>query len=183
MKNKNLLQLSDAELVKIFQSGNAEAYEALVERHSEDLKNFLTCLLINKTLVCDVLQDVWLAVFLKLQHGNYEEKNNFQKWLRTIAHHAAMYTSRTERKYVHDERKLNLLAVSGKEKNNHRKILYRALSHLSAHAQRIIVLHFFRGLSFKEISLQLGVTVGAVTSAYSVALKKLRAEIIPLWYL
>src|ERR1022692_2532623 len=89
--NEDFKQLSDAQLVKLFQEGDFAAIDVLVERYAPILLPFITKVLHNNTEDAkDVLQDTWVLVFLRINRGSYREENCFGKWIKTLAYHAAM---------------------------------------------------------------------------------------------
>src|SRR5271163_2518650 len=84
----DLTTCSDEELLEKFQSGQREAFGALVRRYQAELFGYLRRYLGDHTLAEDVVQNTFLQVFLKI--SQYEPSRAARPWLYTIATHQAI---------------------------------------------------------------------------------------------
>lgn len=85
----------DAELVSLARSGDLEAFENLVKRHSERIYRMLVSLLGNADEAMDAMQDTFLKAFQSL--GQFEGRAKFSTWLMTIANNTGMQMLRQRR--------------------------------------------------------------------------------------
>lgn len=86
---------SDSELVKLFQQGNTQAFQVLIERHTESLSASLFFRVKDLALAEDLLQDTFLKIMEKVQSGHYNEKGMFKAWALQIAFHLSVDYFRT----------------------------------------------------------------------------------------
>lgn len=82
--------LSDEQLVALAVAGNNRAFNTLVGKNQHKLRFCLRNAFSKKgtyheEIEDDVLQDVWLKVYNKLQEGKYKETGFFSAWLTRIA--------------------------------------------------------------------------------------------------
>ncbi len=85
----------DGELVSRARSGDLDAFENLVKRHSERIYRMLVSLLGDADQAMDAMQDTFLKAFQSL--GQFEGRSKFSTWLMTIANNTGMQTLRQRR--------------------------------------------------------------------------------------
>ena len=82
--DKNLLSLTDEELIKEFQDNNTiAAYEILVSRFKDPLTNFVYRFLGDRDICNDIVQDTMIKFYLK--KDSYQSIAKFSTWIYTIA--------------------------------------------------------------------------------------------------
>jgi len=82
--DKNLLSLTDEELIKEFQDNNTiAAYEILVSRFKDPLTNFVYRFLGDRDICIDIVQDTMIKFYLK--KDSYQSIAKFSTWIYTIA--------------------------------------------------------------------------------------------------
>lgn len=165
-----MADLTDEELMVLFQQGNAGAFERLFERYRLPLFNFLLRLLhFQRESAEDVLQDV----FIKLAKAKdlYDPRSLFRPWVYTIARNHALNFLRTravvsERKNISfDEmtdptadRPGRELAGRGDDpfdalaSKDEISRLERMIGCLPSPAQEVFLLHAVEGLPHEEIA-------------------------------
>lgn len=183
MKNRKKFYASftDAQLITQFQNGNNEAFDALVNRYSGFLNIFINSIIRNTEYTKDIAQDTWEEVLKLLRLHEYKEEEYFKSWLQSIARHITLKVIFTGKKYVHNQVYLDALVSvihSDGLSVRQKKLLHRALSHLSRRMHKIIYMHYYLKMTFLEIAGSLKVSLGYITSEKSKAIKKLRAELV-----
>src|ERR1017187_8280717 len=171
--------LSDAQLVYRFQLGSNEALDALVNRYSGILKTYINSILYDREASKDVAQDTWVEVITLLRKMEYKEEEHFFRWIQSIAHHIALKAIKPRGIYINNPDILDELfdEVPVEDMSTRQKrLLHRASSHINKRMHKIIYMHFFLKMTFKEIASKLKVSLGYVTSTNSKAIKKLRIE-------
>jgi RNA polymerase sigma-70 factor (ECF subfamily) len=83
---KTLNLVSDNQLVRLFQEGQNEALEALVNRHKDKLFTSIQILVKDKYLAEDLFQDVFIKIIDTLRNDRYNEEGKFLPWAMRIAH-------------------------------------------------------------------------------------------------
>ncbi len=158
------------------QNGHTESYYQLVKDYEVPLYRFCYHLTGNEHSAKDLFQETWLKVIKKI--NLYQSKYSFKNWLFTIA-------SNTYKDQYRRWKKLEKLRVETNqsseeillnrwdEKDN---VEDQVLSHeldttlrlevnkLKVHYKMVVVLHYFEGLSQKEIAQILTIPEGTVKS-------------------
>lgn len=141
--------------------GDTKAFERLVEKHISSVLQVVNRILPSGE-IDDVLQDVWLHVFVGLD--GLREPALFEKWIRTIAYNRAMQWHRKsyaetavypriwEPSYVCDE----------SEQTELRLDISDALELLSPGDRQAVVLHYVAGWSSSEIAEMQGKVASTV---------------------
>ena len=81
-------QLTDADVVKLAQADNADAFDELMRRYKRPVLNFVYRMLGNAADAEDVAQEVFVRVYQNLR--TYKPGTKFSTWLFTLANHAAI---------------------------------------------------------------------------------------------
>jgi RNA polymerase sigma-70 factor (ECF subfamily) len=78
----------DAAVVARVQSGEVDAFEDLVNRHTRRVYRTLLGILGNSEEACDAVQETFLKAFRYL--GNFQGRSKFSTWLVSIAHNTGI---------------------------------------------------------------------------------------------
>src|SRR2546421_11033696 len=89
-----MTDISDAELLARFRSGEDAALEHLLERYEEPLFQFLVGMLRDHHQAEDVLQETVVRALERLDGVN---PDHLRGWLFTVAYHQAMLTKRRQK--------------------------------------------------------------------------------------
>ena len=87
---------SDEELMQDLQRGEMQAFDALYERHSRPLFNFIRRLLRDESLAEDVFQETCMRVLQNA--GRFDPRARFRTWLYAVAHNMCMDERRRRRR-------------------------------------------------------------------------------------
>ena len=79
-------KLSDYELISSFNTGNVNAFEALVLRHKDKIYTSIYLLVKDKYLAEDIFQDSFIKVIDTINGGRYTDEGKFLPWVMRIAH-------------------------------------------------------------------------------------------------
>jgi len=115
---KDDFKLSDEKLIALFQSGDINAYNELVERYKERLFNFVLRYFNNKEQAEDVVQDTLIKLYTHASY--YKNVAKFSTWIFTIAKNNALTElrknkrKRTESLWTEDG---NPLDINSKEQS------------------------------------------------------------------
>ena len=184
-----MTELSDELLIKEYLGGNAESFGLLFERYKNRVFSYLLVLTRNREEAEDLFQEIFIKVIDKLPF--YREENKFGPWLFTLARNAFL-DSRKSSGYLSGKRTFSMdepdadgaalgdrLASDGDPEKNFlsgeeaRKI-EAAFGRISPEQKEVIVLRHYGGMSFREISEQLGLPIGTVLARFSRGAEKLR---------
>jgi RNA polymerase sigma factor (sigma-70 family) len=161
MKTSNLT--SDNELVKLFQEGNNEALEALINRHKDKLFTSIKILVKDMYLAEDLFQDTFIKIINTLRTDGYNEKGKFLPWAMRIAHNLCIDHLRKINRILVIEtsddkdifKVINVMepgADSAVLKEQALNNAGRILELLPKNQREVIVLRHYANLSFEEIA-------------------------------
>ena len=182
--------LNDLGLVEAIKKGDELAFQEIVGRYSQKVFNLAMRLTRNQEDAEEVLQDVFITVFNKID--SFEGKSQFSSWLyRVTANTAFMKLRRRKNKesvsfedvsssvkeswvgQTPDEASVDYMSI----KHELRDLIESAVSRLPEEYRNIFVLRDIDGLSNEEVSEMVGLTVPAVKSRLHRARMLLRKKL------
>jgi len=166
-------------LVLRCQSGDAAAFEELVERYSPQLRYYLRKLLESEAdRADDLLQDVWFDVFQSV--SRLADPEAFSAWLYRIARDRAFREFR-KRRTPHRSIEGMELADCHEDDEEFSAVdavgVHAALDTLSVEHREVLVLRFLEGMAYEDIARVIGRSVGTVRSRIHYAKGALRRAI------
>jgi len=174
--------VTDEDLFRAWQHGDAGALETLVQRYHAPLLAHLYRVLTDKHLAEDLVQETFLRLIRDVQSYCYPRP--FRPWLYTIAHHLASHyhTSAYARRV---ELRAQMPVIEAREPDpaewferwERRHNLHKALRHLSMEQREVLSLRFGQELSILETAAILSIPPGTVKSRTFTALRLLRAHL------
>jgi RNA polymerase sigma-70 factor (ECF subfamily) len=157
------VQLTDNELIQLFQQGNTRAFDALIDRHQQRIYNAILFMVKDSYLAEDIIQYIFIKIINNLQQNKYNDEGKFLPWALRIAHNFCVdhfrKVKRTPTIKTSDDQDLfEIIKHSDHPADykmtrtqTHRNI--QELVDLLPEEQReIIVLRHYANLSFKEIA-------------------------------
>jgi RNA polymerase sigma-70 factor (ECF subfamily) len=171
--------ITDEELFREWQSGNAPALEILVRRYHAPLLAYLFRLLGDLQLAEDLVQETFVRLVRDARAYHYPRP--FRPWLYAIAHHLA-YNHQASAYHRREELRTDLPETSTNEPGPAEWLerweqhhgLQQALAKLSFEQREVLNLRFGQELSVNEAAAILGVPPGTVKSRTFTALRLLR---------
>lgn len=183
---------TDAATVAQAQAGDAEAFRALVERHSRNIFRLAYRMTGNEHDAEEVVQETFLRAYRRISH--FEARSNFGTWLYRIATNCSYDLMRT--RHRHEEKRepedpegseaVLQLAADGPTPDRVvfsaevQQRVSTAMADLSAMERAAFVLRHFEGRSIEEISKALGLRAGATKNSIFRAVQKLRRALEPV---
>ena len=160
--------MTDDELMEGVGRGDEEAARLLVERWESTVFAFHLRMVGSREDAQDLGQETFVRLFKHA--GRYRPEGRFRSWLFRIAGNLARSHLRRRRilSWVsfspgqHDSAAVEEYPGSEVEKAETRAAVRRALARLPERQRRAIVLRNYQGLSYREISSAMGVSVPAV---------------------
>ncbi len=178
------LEADDAELVRL-SLANPDKFSYIIGRYQDKLARYIRRLGASNTEDTeDILQDIFLKVYLNLNDFNQDLK--FSSWIYRIAHNQVIsnFRKRQARPEAHslpiDGEGLQLLAddLALDQRSDllmRQERLNGALGKINAKHREILVLKFFEDKSYQEISDILKKPLGTVASLLNRAKKELKS--------
>lgn len=173
-----LTTLDDRSLVKLFQEGNNRAFDILVKRHIASVRATVKKI-INGNELDDLVQEAFVKAMIAIRENNYTEDGHFKYWVISIGRNHAINFYRKKRDakvkitsvpnipasadedfyfpQIADENESQEAKVIELESSSSKQLLIeRLLSELSDDEKELILLRYFHGMKFIEISAYFG---------------------------
>ncbi len=173
--------MTEPHLVARAQQGDLPAFEELVRKYQREIYNLACRLVQDPEEAKDMAQQTFLQAFIHIRE--FRHQSQFRTWLFRIGINQCYNFMKSKKKYGEpvDTQELKIVAEDSPEEAlveaEDRRRLYAALEHLPPKQRAVLTLKLEQGLSYKEISEQLGGTAGAARVNYCQALKTLKKHL------
>lgn len=172
-------------LVDQAKQGDKRAFNKLFKKYNRLIRYIIYDIVKDDDLTKDLVSDTFLKAYERLNF--YVNPISFEAWLKTIAVNTTidyLRASKEDRKNssIDDEDNYVLLEDDSKDPesmiidNENADLIRTALSRLRFKHRNILELRYFKNLSYKELSVVLGVPVGTVKSDLCKAKHKLKVQ-------
>lgn len=160
----------ESHLIKRLKNKDEEAFEILYRKYEGLIYYIALSITKNKDDAEEIVQDTFLNMFKSID--TYEEKNKFKQWLMQIARNLSYnkVTRDKEKNTIKDEEYIN------KTSSNDNSIDYilTIKNTLDEIASFIVISKIVYNFSFKELAIDLNMTVNQVQGIYYQSLNKLK---------
>lgn len=174
----------DSIIIGYVLEGKTDHYGTLINKYHNEIFSFVFNMLGNYNDTEDLLQEIFMKTYTKLNTYN-ESKSSFRTWLYRIAsNHTINYLkSSAYKKRSSNEVDVSLLKgnddiekelVKDKQIEEIIKVMKRKLS---VKHQKILILHYFSGLTVKEISETLEIPDKTIYKALKSSIEKIKEEV------
>ncbi len=183
---KNLVQLTDDDLVKLYESGNNKAFEVILNRYKSRVYTYIFLIVRNKELTEDIFQEAFIKAIATIQQGRYVESGRFLGWINRIAHNLII-------DHFRKEKNENTFSTDGLEYDfvnnskyseksfedviNNEQVLQdvvHLVNYLPDSQQEVVRMRFFEDLSFKEIADRTNVSINTALGRMRYAIMNMR---------
>lgn len=183
---KNLNQLADEELVKLYEIGNNQAFEILLLRYKSKVYTYIYLIVRSRELAEDIFQDTFIKAIATIQQGRYVETGKFLAWINRIAHNLIIDHFRrvkNENTFSADAvdydivNSAKLSEKSIEDTMSNEQVLadvVHLIDLLPASQQKVIRMRYFEDLSFKEIAEKTDVSINTALGRMRYALLNMR---------
>ncbi len=183
---KNVNQLTDDELVKLYETGNNQAFEILLLRYKSKVFTYIFLIVRNRELTEDIFQDTFIKAISTIQQGRYVESGKFLAWINRIAHNLIIDHFRREKNEntfsadavdydIVNNAKLSEKCIEDTMSNEQVLADVVHLIDLLPHSQqKVIRMRYFEDLSFKEIAERTDVSINTALGRMRYALLNMR---------
>lgn len=131
-----------------------ELLHQIYQKYQRELYLYIYSLCHSRELSEDLLQETFLKAILSLSDNH----TNMRAWLYMVARNLFFNYVKKEKQKVPLEELGQMAEASNPEpeeqliRDEHRRLLYQALQHLSVEKREVLILQYFGGLSQKEIA-------------------------------
>jgi len=179
VKEKDIMEENDLDLVRRFKDGDEKAFNQLVLINQKRIYDLVYRMVRNKQDAADLSMEVFVRAYQSLK--NFEERSSFYVWLTRIAVNLCLNFLKREkfRSFfsIFDMEEKPSVGNSPADEM-HRDELQLAINHaiqsLPPRQRTSFVLKFYHELSHHEIAEIMGISEGAVKANYFQAIQKLQ---------
>lgn len=170
-------------IIKRVKEGDKEAFRELLEAYEKKIYGFIYSMISESYVSQDLTQETFIKVYKNLRM--YDETREFSPWIFGIAKNETFkYLNKSKKvsvvelnenvslKGTHNENSIEGLL----ERRERYKEMCRIVNELPKKYSDIIILKYFSGLSYKEISTRLNIPEKKVESRLYIARKAIRKE-------
>lgn len=177
----SVLRRAERQNLKDMRKGSRRAYEAVVSQHYQSIYSFMVYLSRNTSLAEDLTQETFVSAWSNID--NFNGHATLKTWFHQIAYHKFIDSQRQTKRETDLKSKLNQRIADFTEtqnplyklmKDEHSILLHMAIQKLKPYEYLLIVLHYFQGLSFRQMDKVLDEPIGTIKWRTSKALKKLK---------
>ncbi|MCK4251426.1 sigma-70 family RNA polymerase sigma factor [candidate division WOR-3 bacterium] len=169
-------ELSDNELVKLVQAGEAEPFDELVRRHQVKIHDLCYKMLRNYDDAKDLAQETFLKAYRKI--NKFAGRSKFSTWLYRIAVNNCLNFIKKQRP---TEELFEEITSSGKDdpvqkykSKKFREMIKRTVAKLPEVQRAVFTLRTLEDLSYQEVSEILRKPVSTIKVNHHLAVKNLR---------
>ena len=181
-----LIKQTDEQLVAAYANGNNEAFDALLNRHQTQVFSYIMRIVRNRDLANDIFQETFVKAITTIRQGRYTDAGKFGAWVNRIAHNLVIDFYRQEKSEnttSTDEGEMDILnradlsegTVEDVIVNEQiRKDVRRIIRELPKTQRDVLVMRYYRNLSFKQIADMTGVSINTALGRMRYALINMR---------
>ncbi len=179
-------KMTDDQLVVSYAKGTNEAFDVLLQRHQTRVYNYILQMVKDRTLSDDIFQETFVKAISTIRQGRYTESGKFPAWINRIARNLVIDYFRQEksegsvssdnddfdvlnRKELAEDTVEDLLIDSQIKAD-----VRRLIRHLPPSQRQVLVMRYYRNMSFKEIAESTGVSINTALGRMRYAILNLR---------
>jgi RNA polymerase sigma-70 factor (ECF subfamily) len=179
---------TDAVLVTAYLQGDESSLSTLITRHKQRIYSFIYSKVFDRDVAEDVFQDTFIKVINSLKRGKYNEEGKFLPWVMRISHNLVIDHFRKNNRMPKFENNsdFNIFSVLSDNSLNAENTIIkgqvasdvrRLVDELPDDQKQVLMMRIYKDMSFKEISLQTGVSINTALGRMRYALINLRKVI------
>lgn len=185
---KDVLILSDQELIDQYVNGDEQSFEILLDRHKDKIYTSIYLFVKDDELAEDIFQDVFIKIIKSLKKGKYNHQGKFLQWAMRISYNMCVdhFRKSKRRTQISPSETFDIFDVlESKELNMEQTIiksqvhqkLRKIVDRLPEEQREVVILRHYADMSFKEISELTNVSINTALGRMRYALINMRKVI------
>jgi len=157
--NTKTQELSDEEIAKLVQGGDADAFAKIVKRYEKKMTRYANKFLLNNQDAEDIVQEVFLKAYINIQ--SFDVSRKFSSWLYRIAHNEFINAIKKRSKlplnffdsdtlFPHPVAEEN--PETDSQKRETKQLVEETLGKLGAKYREPLLLYYIEDLSYQEVA-------------------------------
>jgi RNA polymerase sigma-70 factor (ECF subfamily) len=167
--------LSDGEIVYAVKKGDRNAYREIVDRYKQRAYHIALGFVGDPQDALDVSQNAFIKAYKNIKR--FDTARSFMPWFYRILRNLCLdHIRRSKRRQEVPLSEALIIADDAAERETH-AALRRAIETLPVEQREVVMLHYFEGLSYKEMASTLDKPMGTIMSTLYNARQKLKAAL------
>ncbi|MDQ3072841.1 MAG: RNA polymerase sigma factor [Bacteroidota bacterium] len=169
----------DTEIIDLYGSDREKAFRLLVVHYSPRLYSSIRKIITGHENADDVLQNVWVKVWLNF--SKFKGESKLYTWLYRITVNECLTFLESSKKHVTiniDHAANTAGSTSHTNGDEIQKKLAIAIDTLPPRQKVVFSMRYYDETPYEEMSLILGITIGALKASYHHAAKKIEAFLL-----
>lgn len=183
---QNLEKLADDVLVAYYSEGNNNAFDVLLTRHQAKVYSYILQMVKDRNLADDIFQETFVKAITTIKQGRYAEAGKFSAWVCRIARNLIIDNFRQEKVEATvstDDSNYDVLNRKDLSEYTIEDMLIdsqiqadvrRLVKQLPDSQREVLIMRYYKGLSFKEIADVTGVSINTALGRMRYAILNLR---------
>jgi RNA polymerase sigma-70 factor (ECF subfamily) len=167
--------LSDGDIIEAVKKGDREAYRAIVDRYKRRAYHVALVHVGDPQDALDVSQTAFIRAYRSIRR--FDTRKSFLPWFYQILRNICLDHHRRSKRRREVPLTEALVAADDSADEETRLAVRRAIDGLPVQQREVIILHYFDGLSYKEMACMLGKPIGTIMSTLYYARKQLRGAL------
>ncbi len=167
--------LSERQIIEAVQRGNRELYGMIVKRYMQSAYYIALGFVHNQQDALDVSQEAFIKAFRKIKM--FDTSKPFFPWFYRLMRNLCIdHLKRKQRQREIPLDDIQILSVEREDKEL-KETLWKGIEELPFEQREVVILRYFRQLSYAEIAELIGKPLGTVMSSLFYAKKRLKGII------
>jgi len=183
---RNLDKNTDEQLVAAYASGDNEAFDALLLRHKNRLFTYIVQMVRDRDLADDIFQETFVKAITTIRQGRYSDFGKFSAWITRIARNLAIDSFRAEKSEATVSTDDTNFDVLNRRELSEETVedamidlqiehdVRRLVDELPEPQREVLMMRFYKNLSFKEIAEITGVSINTALGRMRYAILNMR---------
>jgi len=183
---RNLDKYTDEQLVAAYASGDNEAFDALLLRHKNRLFTYIVQMVRCRDLADDIFQETFVKAITTIRQGRYSDFGKFSAWITRIARNLAIDSFRAEKSEATVSTDDTNFDVLNRRELSEETVedamidlqiehdVRRLVDELPEPQREVLMMRFYKNLSFKEIAEITGVSINTALGRMRYAILNMR---------
>ncbi|MDI9356695.1 MAG: sigma-70 family RNA polymerase sigma factor [Chitinophagaceae bacterium] len=183
------IKLNTDTLIQQYCDGNEKAFDTISNLYSGKVYSTAYSILKNKKQAEDIVQEVFIKVFITLKKNNYSDKGKFEAWILKITRNMSIDHLRKHKKKVQYSLEQyssvlesiyfveNAMVEHNIIEDETKKYLWDLIHELPKNQREIIIMKHYLNMSFKEISTLANISINTALGIMRYGIINLRKKI------
>lgn len=177
--------MTDIELIEQVILGESDVYSIIMNKYHNELFKYVYNITTNYETTEDLLQEVFMLIYRKLKLYD-SNKSSFRTWMyRITSNYVISYLRKNEISYYNVKNESDFDYLTEDDKTEEKIINEEQMKNivggmtkvLKQKPLNIMMLHYFSGLSVKEISESLGIPIKTIYKSIQSSIEKIRKDV------